>query len=357
MLPLLLALAACLCTAAAVPAPPPPWVRFPTEGRGSALVCGAILAQGTAYRAQILPAGGSEVQYGGVAALLPPVRHNATCLNVSVTAASMPSAHFGLPLPPLHEGAGMLVVSSNGGTNWTSPGERVQLFELVSVAFGRRPYLNEPHAELLVRTDPAMTASLAPGAKVQITIAFPFAAAGQQTRSFQSTTEPLLLRAAEMRLPFSFAGLPTNVNQDVMITISLHGTGPTRNITKYRRFMRAPPPASPSVLAVQVDHTTKSLLVDGRVWSGQGWYIAHENMPMNGFTSAIDMLVRDAQRSLNTGVLYGISTWSAEEQLAMLDRLASVGYRGLYDLGGTTDKAAINESISIVKNHPAILGY
>ena len=328
--------------------PPAAWERFPTEGGGSALVCGEILTQGTALRAQILPAGGSEVQYGGAATLVPPVRHNATCLNVSVTAAAS---------TPLHEGAGLLVASSNNGTNWTTPGEHAQLFELVSVAFSRRPYLNEPHAELLVRTDPAMTASLSPGAKVQITIAFPFAAAGQQTRSFQSTTEPLLLRAAEMRLPFSFAGLPTNVNQDVMITISLHGTGPTRNITKYRRFMRAPPPASPSVLAVQVDHTTKSLLVDGRVWSGQGWYIAHENMPMNGFTSAIDMLVRDAQRSLNTGVLYGMSTWSAEEQLAMLDRLASVGYRGLYDLGGTTNKAAINESISIVKTHPAILGY
>ena len=349
MPPLLLALllAACLVTATAAAPAPPSWVRFPTEGGGSALVCGAILAQGTAYRAQILPAGGSEVQYGGAAALVPPVRHNTTCLNVSVMAAAS---------TPLHEGAGILVVSSHGGTNWTEPGERVQLFELVSIAFGRRPYLNEPHAELLVRTDPAMTASLALGAKVQIAIAFPFAAAGQQTRMFDTATEPLLLRAAEMRLPFSFAGLPTTVNQDVIITITLHGNRP-RNITKYRRFMRAPPPSSPSVLAVQVDHTTKSLLVDGRVWSGQGWYIAHEDMPMNGFTSAIDMLVRDAQRSLNTGVLYGMYSWSADEQLAMLDQLASVGYRGLYDIGGTANKSAINESISIVKNHPAILGY
>jgi hypothetical protein len=332
----------------------PTWERFPTEGGGSALVCGTVLAQGTALRAQILPAGGSDVQYGGVAALVPPVRYNATCLNVSVTAAAS---------TPLHEGAGMLVASSNNGTTWTSPGERAQLFDLVSVAFGRRPYLNEPHAELLVRTDPAMMARLAPGSNVQVNLSFPFAATGQQTRTFTTATEPLLLRAAEIRLPFSFVGLPTIVNQDVVITITVDGTW---NITKYRRFMRAPPPASPSVLAVQVDHTTKSLLVDGRVWSGQGWYIAHEDMPMNGFTSAIDMLVRDAQRSLNTGVLYGIYSWSAKEQLAMLDQLASVGYRGLYDLGigsrgggrgSGANKSAIKESVNIVKDHPAILGY
>ena len=128
-----------------------------------------------------------------------------------------------------------------------------------------------------------MTASLAPDANVQVTIAFPFAAAGQRTITYDSATDPLLLRAAEMRLPFSFAGLPTTVNQDVIITITADGAS---NFTKYRRFMRAPPPASPSVLAVQVDHTTKSLLVDGRIWSGQGWYIAHEDMPMNGKSSS-----------------------------------------------------------------------
>jgi hypothetical protein len=348
----LLALSPAFAALVAGPPAPAAWERFPTEGGGSALVCDTILAQGsgTALRAQILPAGGSEVQYGGVATLVPPVRHNATCLNVSITAAAS---------TPLHEGAGLLVVSSNNGTNWTSPGENVQLSELVSVAFGRRPYLNEPHAELLVRTDLAMTASLAPGANVQIALAFPFAVVGHQTRTFTTATEPLLLRTAEMRLPFSFAGLPPTVNQDVVITITVNGTW---NITKYRRFMRAPPPASPSVLAVQVDHTTKSLVVDGRIWSGQGWYIAHEDMPMNGFVTAIDMLVRDAQRSLNTGVLYGMYSWSAKEQLAMLDQLASVGYRGLYDLGvgnlgGGANKSAIKESISIVKDHPAILGY
>jgi hypothetical protein len=161
---------------------PAAWERFPTEGGDSALVCGEILTQGTALRAQILPAGGSEVQYGGVATLVPPVRHNATCLNVSVTAAAS---------TPLHEGAGLLVASSNNGTSWTTPGEHAQLFELVSVAFGRRPYLNEPHAELLVRTDSTMTASLAPGANVQLALAFPFAAAGHQTRRFTTATEPL----------------------------------------------------------------------------------------------------------------------------------------------------------------------
>ena len=45
------------------------------------------------------------------------------------------------------------------------------------------------------------------------------------------------------------------------------------NTGVFRRFMRAPPlPAGSFVQAVQVDHSTRSLAVDGRPFNGIGWY-------------------------------------------------------------------------------------
>ena len=124
---------------------------------------------------------------------------------------------------------------------------------------------------MLVRTDPALTAAIAvAGGAAQLTIALPFATAGNRTRVITSATLPSLLMVVELKVPFSFDGLPTKVNQDVIITISAGG----RNFTKIKRLQcYPPPPASSFALAVQIDHTSRSLLVDGRVHSGNGYCI------------------------------------------------------------------------------------
>ena len=60
------------------------------------------------------------------------------------------------------------------------------------------------------------------------------------------------------------------MNQDVKITVTLPDKS---KFTKWRRLMRAAPlPRGSSVLAVQVDHRTSTLRIDGRLWAGSGFY-------------------------------------------------------------------------------------
>ena len=81
------------------------------------------------------------------------------------------------------------------------------------------------------------------------------------------------VEAAES-LPFSLSKLPPTVNNDMLIKICLDaaGTDPPVCMPKLRRLMRAPP-APETIAAVQVDAATRSLFVDGKQWSGNGWYL------------------------------------------------------------------------------------
>jgi hypothetical protein len=396
--------------------------RFPLEGGGSAIVCDSSLQGGTALRARIQSVG-CFLQQAETTGMRPgncltgtvghstdadmielatPLRHNASCLQVDTGTVT-------------HEGSGSLSVSVNGGANWTGGGLRtppdwwwmwspqhayggeIMFFERVAVAFSRRPYIHEPLGELLLRTDPALAASLAASkAPVQLSIALPFAATvEQQTQTFTSATNPSLLRVVEMRLLFSFAGLPATINQDVFISITADG----RTYTKVKRMQRYPPPANSSTaLVVQVDHSTRSLLVDGRVFAGNGYYVNFIGQGETGgyhndglsYNGAAASLLRDAQRGVNQGMIYELGTFTAEQQLAILDELHSGGYKVLYDLmsplcalrpedtacmhsvrlngclNGTGPdcisnnadlRSVIDRTVGLVKDHPAVLAY
>lgn len=45
-----------------------------------------------------------------------------------------------------------------------------------------------------------------------------------------------------------------------------------------------------------------------------------------------DLLVCDARRGVNQGMIYELGTFTPEQQLAMLDAVAAAGYKVLYDL-------------------------
>ena len=386
--------------------------RFPIEGGGSCIICDTSLQKGTALRARVQSVGcflqqtesrAGNCLVGTVGHLtdadmieLPtPVRHNDSCLQVDAGTVT-------------HAGPGLLSVSVNGGTNWTgrggltppvkhSAGDEVEYFESIAVVFSRRPYIHELHGELLIRTDPALVATLrTESSEAQLSIAFPFAAAsGQQAQVFTTADVPNLLRVHELRLPFSFEGLPTTINQDVVITISMGG----RNYTKIKRMQRYPPPASGSpVLPVQVDHSTKSVRVDGTVFAGNGYYIDYSGSAEFGgyhndglsYNGAAADLVRDARRGVNQGMIYELGTFTPEQQLFILDTLHAGGYKVMYDLmsplcalkpadtacmhsighnrclNGTGPncvadsadlRAVLNSTIGLVKDHPAILAY
>ena len=77
----------------------------------------------------------------------------------------------------------------------------------------------------------------------------------------------------------------STVNQDVAIEISLPNS---RKIKKHKRLMRAPPlPAGSFVQPVQVDHSTRSLSVDGRPFNGVGECQAHSSS--SAFTEAFSL--------------------------------------------------------------------
>ena len=182
-----------------------------------------------------------------------------------------------------------------------------------------------------------------------------------------------LLRESEQWLEFDFSGLPSSINQDCEIVITLPSGD---NITKWRRLIRAPPlPAGSTALPVQVDHRTKGLMVDGRQWKGVGFYMEGIATPIAGFTNQSDYLSRyHARNGILQGELYGLASMPPEQQLRELDALAAVGYKVMYgtaqldDCSDTTKPGALcfndtqaladlKANVTLVKDHPAILGY
>lgn len=282
---------ALLCTglgAVTAQLPPPPRgavVRLPVEGGSRTAFCAtpstlvsestaSSTTAGTTLRAQRRQAGppwGTTVDtpkthwyQGGdgkpqVTELATPTAINATCLLVDggVTTVDGPASIF---------------TSRDNGTTWDN-GTRVQYFETVSVAFGLRPFIQEVNGTLLLEADPSLVTELQQAdpsvqESVRVTLRLPFASTGHQQIVWKGGG---LLQQLQTVLYFPLAQLPSTVNQDVEIEISLPGG---RQFSKLRRLMRAPPPVSKSfVQPVQVDHFTRSLRVDGRPFQGVGFYL------------------------------------------------------------------------------------
>lgn len=385
--PVLLAAVPTISTAADVV------LRFPIEGGGVATVCGASAATastaavGTAgLRAQVrevsttldIP---SRTWYGPgrwindtslgpwrggllqTVELPAPARLNSSC--VSVSGGSADAA-----------GPGMLYVSSDNGTTWGN-GTRAEWYETVAVAYGLRPYINEVNASLLVWAD-----GDAPPIE-SVSLELPFATP-PQTVTWAANSAPGL-SSGVATLAFPLAGLPLTINQDTVIRIALSGG---RSLTKTKRLMRAPPlPASSTALPVQVDHKTRGLRLDGRPYTGIGWYLdgleagAGDGIGFASYTNFTDYLVHaQAPLGMNQGMLYRLFTYPEDHQLAVLDELARGGFKVMYEVGeqlsdcgdpiqaelrgipglcfnDTSQLAWLHQRIKLVRDHPALLGY
>ena len=133
------------------------------------------------------------------------------------------------------------------------------------VAISRRPYITEETGELLVQLDPALL-----GGHVEITADLPCA---QASWNWTLATTP---GSEQYILPFSLTSLPKLLNNDMHITVVNHGVHvAVATSTKRRRFQRAWKPNSTNT--VQVDHSTRGLLVNGEPWAMMGWYIYDAN--------------------------------------------------------------------------------
>jgi hypothetical protein len=137
---------------------------------------------------------------------------------------------------------------------------------------------------------------------------------------------------------FPLASLPATVNQDVAIEISLPHS---RTIKKLKRLIRAPPlPSGSFVQPVQIDHSSRSLSVDGRPFNGVGWYldgldVFGDGSP--GYATYKDMpeyiVHRQVPAGVNHGMIYRLFDFPAAHQLEVLDRLAAGGFKVWYEVG------------------------
>eukprot|EP01043_Picozoa_sp_COSAG02_P061655 COSAG02_NODE_8327_length_2613_cov_7.233038_3_plen_323_part_00 len=132
------------------------------------------------------------------------------------------------------------------------------------VAISRRPYITEETGELLLQLDPATVV----GGQLEVTATLPCAGASW---NWTLVTKP---RTEQYILPFSLTSLPQLLNNDMLITVDtsdLRTTSKMASGTLRRRFQRAW--KANSTNTVQVDHTTRGLLVNGEPWAVMGWYI------------------------------------------------------------------------------------
>eukprot|EP01043_Picozoa_sp_COSAG02_P058498 COSAG02_NODE_7290_length_3083_cov_1.681300_4_plen_451_part_01 len=299
-----------------------------------------------------------------------PIKPNGTAGCFTITPGKMVGA-----------GPGLLEIVSNGtGTNRA----KVEYYESVSVAFGLRPYINETTATLLLRPDHDLIARIAASAEsssVSVQVELPFATPPRTVTWSASKGFDNLLQQPEQALHFSLEGLPFTVNQDVKITVTLPKG---ESFVKWRRLMRAPPlPLASSVLAVQVDHSTKSLLIDGRLWAGAGFYYSgnYERAFVNSFPNFTEFVIHSAAPNrLNQGMIYRLHLYPPEQQLAFMDQVASVGFKVIYEMpqmdhcngSATPDQETscnllhdetspgfklLNDTVQLIKGHPALLGY
>ena len=335
--------------------------RFPMEGQNTIVLCtDPPLAAGAGAATHISEVGVSlrfPTRGHGFTLAAPIGNGTAGCFKVATGVTA-------------NVGPGYLsLTGSVAGTS--SQKVQIEYYESVAAAFGLRPYIAETTGTLLLAPDAeVLAAAAAPGATpATVSMELPFATPPRTEHwpkpspaatNASNSGGAALLSEHEQVLTFSLAGLPTTVNQDVKITITLPSG---KTIVKWRRLMRAPPlPSGSSVLPVQVhtsqkqprkhavgspptaflnlndpvtsglprqaqvsrrnethmiaicgrlhsfrilecfgmfwlqvDHTTKSLLVDGRPYSGSGFYLdgVSENWFLTRFPHENDMFYQD----------------------------------------------------------------
>ena len=277
------------------------------------------------------------------------------------------------------EGVGTISISLDGRTfSNTLP---VTFFHLALMQIGRRPYITETTGSILLRTD----ALALGGTSLALEATLPCVPGKRWT--WANVTG-----GTDVLLPLSLAGLPVNLHNDLCLTVTLPSG---EHLNLWRRFLRVPPPPADSTAQiVQVDHERAGLLVSTATNStttpllGVGYYITEYGVSDKTVINAADehptnstaTLIRELQRMGRRGITWALVYWcyyvpaaTAKDLVAVLDVAHAAGIGIIWDFmapGGTdfikaggpyaTDSQAlalIKSNISLVKDHPAIIGY
>ena len=366
--------------------------QLPTTGATTLLVRGAGFVTGRAASCRLASATpGSAWTHAGYAGKSD-LRFPATVINGSHLECAAPAV--------LAPGPGILSVATNCTTvpcelgNWDQhapwqPGKpwaepvRVTYFTLVDATVGRRPYINESTAELLIATHVSLR-----GVPLAVSAFLPPAAVNvEEHDSTRGSSWSWSIRPQNGSdiVSFPLKGLPATINTDLRITI----TGPAGvNFTRWRRFQRAPPLRADSrAVPVVVDHHTRSLNVGGKLFIGLGWYLGLADW--NG-TAHTGILPEEILELVRTQAALGVNQiqviesqvrrWSNTQLLGFMDGCHEQGVKVIHPMmsfgtgGGGPNaqhyerhwdgsaeaaewEAQVLANVTLIKDHPALLGY
>ena len=286
----------------------------------------------------------------------------------------------------LHNSAPATVrVSLDNGSSFLPGAPRIEITPLVEVAVGRRPYTSERAGHLVVKV--AGPPLLPLGAQVRVTARLP-----------DDIHAPALIEAGSAPtgkvtlVPFALEALPPRVFADLTISVTVPGHG---TIGYARNFQRAPPPSNPNTTVAVVDHTTRGILI-GRGGTEEpwlpflpvGWFNSGFTYGMEGNGAAFTpppeevspLLVAGADRSKQWGrkgvnlITMGWRDKTPELLLAELDHMAMNNIHAILSVptpghcnetakpgqparNCTQDYESMVSNITLVKDHPALLGY
>jgi hypothetical protein len=219
-------------------------------------------------------------------------------------------------LPAVVVGGAVALAISPNGANWATPfwfdmALELTYIELIDVAVGRRPYITESAGSLLVYTDHSLA-----GTPLSIIASLPCAA---HTWSWQLT--PTADGAPVAELPMGgLSALPATVNSELLVQITA-STG--LNISKARRFMRAPPTSgSSAVQPAAVDHRRRAIAVAGEPFLGTGWMMdGHRPLYLKDLTRVTAEVQRIAASGVNQA---SVPQWTSYMQLYMYNNVGPV---------------------------------
>jgi hypothetical protein len=282
--------------------------------------------------------------------------------------------------PPAVPVEGLAVLSvSPDNTTWSAAPDCLQFISLFSASVSRRPYFSEAEGALLVTSDTMLADDSTLWVSAELL---------EYTPPITLVAPVHIQGATRVKLAFDLRSLPARVSTTV--TIRLHIGTTNQTIVKTRQFERVATAAvaingsdlramSTLQASSAVDHETGALLVDNQPFLLRGMYISTGNILVG--SSMVNMtpsqhnpgfgalLGRLAKGGLNTAMIYQASQLPPSELAALLDELAVVGIRVLFEMteivapllvpGGNTSAswARFVELINAVKGSPSILGY
>eukprot|EP01043_Picozoa_sp_COSAG02_P006454 COSAG02_NODE_183_length_30560_cov_8.912695_27_plen_454_part_00 len=240
----------------------------------------------------------------------------------------------------------------------------------VTVAVGRRPYVLESTAHVLVRitaSSPATQANSEDSCSVSAVLVSSGTVLSNGTWAVGLEDVAAAPTSDGFVTSFSFGlqELPASIDDSLNVTIDCPTLG--WRTERFRSFQRAPAAGAPKRSISQVDHFTRSLRVDGEPFLAVGWYYSIFD---NGERNLTEFVAQQARAGVNTLLLYTfpelILHGKAALQRQVLDACDAVGMKVWMDVerllplvtGANTTEDWTNFSavINDVKDHPATLG-